>query len=118
MGDRQSTQIVNSYFNIVVQYGDKHEVLSFNDLIEIKFDGLKEPDVKLRNPEYDITRSMKKAMHSFNNTDNLFATLKEKVKFVSYVSEQQLPAQLKTLHQDIKVALTEYEKEVGWQIRI
>lgn len=118
IADRHSAAMVNSYFNIVVQYGSKYEVLGFNDLIAVKHDGHSKVEVLLKNLEYDITRSIKKVLHSFNNTDNLFAGLDHPIKFVAYVSEQSLPDQLATLNDDIKVALNEYKQEAQAKLEV
>ena len=82
MSDRHSASIVNSYFNIVVQYGDQQKILGFNDLIDVKHSGVGEPEVRLRDFEYSITSNIKMAYSSFNNTDNFFANLKRNIKFV------------------------------------
>ena len=113
VADRHSASMLSSYFNIVVQYGDQFEVLGFDKLIEIKQDGHSGIDVQLRNLEYDITRSIQKVLHSFNNTDNLFASLKNPVKFVGYISESTLPDELKQLTKDMKKSLQAYEEKSG-----
>ena len=118
VADRHSASMLSSYFNIVVQYGDQFEVLGFEELIEIKHDGVGEVDVQLRNLEYDITRSIKKVMHSFNNTDNLFANLKNPVKFVGYISESGLPQQLQTLYGDVKKSLSKYKEKSGGKLEL
>lgn len=116
--DRHSASMVNSYFNIVVQYGDQFEVLNFDDLIEIKYDGMGDIDVRLRNLEYDLTRSIKKAVQAFKNNDNLFASLKRPVKFVGYVSEKGLPKELDSLYGELKKALDEYKKQAGDKLSV
>lgn len=116
--DRSSVSIVNSYFNIVVQYGDQFEVLGFDDLIEYKHDGMGRMDVRLRNPEYDIGRAIRKTLQAFKNTDSFFAKLDHPIKFVAYVSEAKLPKQLKTLTGDIKKSLTEYQKSAGNKLTV
>ncbi|MFB3064179.1 MAG: Gldg family protein, partial [Gammaproteobacteria bacterium] len=52
--------VVNSYFDILIQYGDQHQVLGFSDLIEVKMQSEADLEVELRNPEYDLTQSIKK----------------------------------------------------------
>ena len=59
VADRYQSSIVSSYFNVLIQYGDQYEVLSFNDLIEIKAQSETDVDVQLRNPEHDLTRALK-----------------------------------------------------------
>ena len=51
--------VVNSYFDLVIAYGDEYEVLSFNDLIEVKSTVRGDPEVLLNNPEYAITSAMR-----------------------------------------------------------
>jgi ABC-2 type transport system permease protein len=117
IADRHSAAMVSSYFNIVIQYGDQFEVLGFEDLIDVKQISMN-IDVKLRNLEYDVTRSIKKVMNSFQNTDNLFAALKSNVKFVGYVSPGTLPAQLATLNNEVKTALDEYQKNSAGKLEV
>ncbi|MFH1131549.1 MAG: Gldg family protein, partial [Pseudomonadota bacterium] len=45
--DRHETAVVNSYFTVLLKFGDKYEKLSFEDLIEVKVTGIKEIEVKL-----------------------------------------------------------------------
>lgn len=116
--DRHSASVLASYFNIVVQYGDKFEVLGFQEMIDVKHDGMNTPEVRFRNLEHDITASIKKAIHSFNNTDSLFASLKEPVDFIAYVSEDSLPEQLSSLTSEIKTSLEQYEKEAAGKLRV
>ncbi len=51
---RRETSIINSYFDILVRYGDQSTVLNFQDLIQV--DSLRDGTVQvsLRNPEYDL----------------------------------------------------------------
>lgn len=116
--DRSSVSMVNSYFNIVVQYGDQFEVLGFDDLIEVKYDGMGHIDVQLRNLEYDITRAIKKTLQAFKNTDSFFAKLDHNIKFVAYVSESKLPKQLQTLNGDVKKSIEEYKKSSGGKLEV
>jgi len=119
IADRYSASLVNSYFNIVVQYGNQFEVLGFNDIIDVKHDArMKEPEVRLRNLEYDLTRLIKKTMFSFNNTDNLFASLEKSVNFVAYISESSLPDKLKELTKDIKASLENYKKNAQGKLEL
>ncbi len=117
IADRHSAAMVSSYFNIIVQYGDQFEVLGFEDLIDVKQSGM-EIDVQLRNLEYDVTRSIKKVMGSFQKADNVFAALKDQVKFVGYVSEGTLPPQLAALQSEVKKSLDEYQKNSAGKLTV
>ncbi len=103
---KYEASLVNSYFDILIQYGDKYEVLNFQDLIEVQLKGEGELNVELRNPEYDITRSIKKVLYGFQTREHLFASLKEPVTFVGYISEdQKLPEQLQNYKQELSKLL-------------
>ncbi len=41
--DRYQSSIVNSYFNLLVPYGDQYQTLGFRDLIEVKDNGANAP---------------------------------------------------------------------------
>ena len=48
VADRYQASVVNSYFDVLVEYGDEYEVLSFADLIEVKAGTETELDVRLK----------------------------------------------------------------------
>ncbi|MBE0583325.1 MAG: Gldg family protein, partial [Desulfofustis sp.] len=102
--------VTNSYFHILVQYGDQFETLGFRDLIEVKMRGEQDFDVELRNPEYDLTRTIKKVLYSYQAGGNLFAGLGKDIRFTGYISpEQRLPEQLRSLKRDLAALLEELE---------
>ncbi len=95
VADRYQSSIVSSYFNILLQYGDEYHVLGFRDLIEVKARSEADIDVQLRNPEYDLTRAIKKILNSYQAGGNLFDTIKGELTLNAYVSaDSTLPAQL------------------------
>jgi ABC-2 type transport system permease protein len=102
--------VVNSYFDLVVKYGDQFERLGFQDLIEVKVRGETDLDVRLRNPEYDITRSIKKALYGYQGGGDLFSGLPKPVKLLAYVSDPQtLPEPLPALSADLDAILKDLE---------
>ncbi|MDD9951573.1 MAG: Gldg family protein [Zetaproteobacteria bacterium] len=112
--DRHSAQLISGYFNIVVQYGDQHEVLGVKELVEIKSGKAGQSlDVKLRNMEYDITRAAKKTIQSFANAGDFFARMTEPVKMVAYVSENTLPQQVKGVWTNLKQAAEKMSTKGG-----
>jgi ABC-2 type transport system permease protein len=111
IADKYQAALVNSYFDILIKYGDKYEVLGFRDLIELKAGADGDLEVQLRNPEYDITRSIKKVLYGFQSVDNLFASLKNPVKFIGYISDQsKLPGGLAEFSGVVKKVLEELQK--------
>lgn len=92
VADKYQASLVNSYFDVLIQYGDQYQVLGFRDLIEVKSTGEAQMDVELRNPEYEITRSIKKVLYEYQSSGDLFSELKNKIRFIGYFSaEARLP---------------------------
>ncbi len=102
--------VVNSYFDLVVKYGDQFERLGFQDLIEVKVRGETDLDVRLRNPEYDITRSIKKVLYGYQGGGDLFTGLPSPVKLLAFISgPESLPEPLPSLSSDLQDLLQELE---------
>ena len=92
MASRYEAGVVNSYFDLVIAYGDEHEVLSFGDLIEVKSSSRGDPEVLLNNPEYAITGALRKVIGSFRAGGDIYSDLPSAVSFKAYVSPaDQLP---------------------------
>jgi ABC-2 type transport system permease protein len=93
---KYQTALVNAYFDIVVQYGDEYERLSYRDLIEIKVVSETDLEVRLRNPEYDITRAIRKVVQAWRGGGDVFAELREPVTLHLYLSApERLPEPLR-----------------------
>ena len=87
--------VTNSYFDILIQYGDQFETLGYGDLIEVKAKSGTDYDVELRNPEYDITRSIKKVLYGYQGSGDLFLNIQMPVTFTGYLSpDAELPDEL------------------------
>ena len=89
---RLDVEVVNSYFSILIKYGDQFEVLSFQDLIDVSATGYDDVDVRLRNPEYDLTRAIKKVSTGFQTLDVVFASLEEPAKLQAFITPDTLPS--------------------------
>lgn len=114
VADRHQASLVNSYFDVLIQYGDEYEVLGFRDLIEVKVEGETQMDVQLTNPEFDITRSIKKVMYGFQGGSSVFANIAEPVEFVGYISaDETLPEPLSVLKGELRGVLDELGLESG-----
>ncbi|WP_062058981.1 Gldg family protein [Cellvibrio sp. OA-2007] len=117
--DRYQASVVNSYFNVLVQYGDEYQVLGFRDLIEIKTSGETDLDVKLRNPEHDLTRAIKKVLHSYQAGGNLFDTVKGELVFNAYVSaDSVLPQQLQNFKRTVETELKQQQEKSANRLRV
>jgi ABC-2 type transport system permease protein len=102
--------VVNSYFDLVVKYGDQFERLGFQDLIEVKVRGETDLDVRLRNPEYDITRAVKKVLYGYQGGGDLFAGIKGPVRLRAFVSSpDHLPEPLPALRTELEGVLADLQ---------
>ena len=111
---RYQTAITNSYFDILVKYGDEVATLGFRDLIEVKSESDTKLAVELRNPEHDITRTIKKVMYSYQAGGDLFAAIGGPVVFHGYFSpDARLPQQLVELKSSLDAVLADFKQQAG-----
>ncbi|MDR2550346.1 MAG: Gldg family protein [Desulfobulbus sp.] len=111
---RYQTAVTNSYFDILIKYGDEFVTLGFRDLIEIKSEGDTKLEVELRNPEHDITRAIKKVLYSYQGGGNLFAGIGAPVAFHGYISpDAKLPQQLVELKKSLNAVLADFKQQAG-----
>ncbi len=104
--------VVNSYFDVLVQYGGQYEKLGFRDLIEIKAAGETDLDVRLRNPEYDLTRTIKKVLYGYQGGGDLFQGLTRPIVLHGYISPAaMLPEPLPALRADLERVAEEMQSE-------
>lgn len=115
VSSRTEEAVVNSFFHILVKYGDTFEVLSFGDLIEVHAD---ESDVvvRLRNLEYDITRAIKKASEGFSSIEAVLARNEANVKLTAYVTPGQLPPEFAEVPARIKKVADELAEKSGGRL--
>ncbi len=119
VADRYQSALVNSYFQILIQYGDEYQVLNFRDLIEIKQQGERQLDVELNNPEYQLTRSIKRVMSSFQGGGDLLAGLSKPLIWHGYISaDSQLPEFLQEFKQQVKSLGQELEASSGGKLSL
>lgn len=115
--DRYQTSLVNSYFDLLVQYGDKHEVLRFPDLIEVK-GGRSGTEVRLRNLEYDLARSIKRVLYGFQDIGALFAGIERAVEFEGFISsDEKLPRSMAAFRTELASSLDALREESGGKFR-
>jgi ABC-2 type transport system permease protein len=103
--------IVNAYFAIAIEYGDQHEVLGIDDLIQVRSLDVGEVDITLRNPEYALTKSIKKAVSSFSSVESLFAATPGKVKLTAYITPSTLPDNWRDADTKLKKVVDELVQE-------
>jgi len=113
---RYEAAVVNSYFNILVKYGDQYVTLGFNDLIEARTRPDGQLEVSLRNLEYDLTRSIKKAVYGFESLDLIFARLDKPMQLTALLTPAALPTQLAGLPQAISEVGRALAEESGGKL--
>ena len=119
VADRYQASVVNSYFNVLVQYGDEYQILSFRDLIEVKTDSEPDIDVQLRNPEHDLTRAIKKVLQSYQAGGNLFDTVKGELTFTAYISaDANLPQPLKDFKAVIQTEIKKQQEKSSNRLKV
>lgn len=106
VADRYQSAIVSSYFAILIKYGSEYKVLSFQDLIEVKANNGTDIQVRLRNPEYDLTRTIKKVVDSYQSEGNLFSRVDGKLTLKAYLSaDGALPPKLAEFKKTVKTVV-------------
>ncbi len=108
---KYQASVTNSYFNILVQYGDEFQTLGYQDLIEVKQAGETNLDVNLRDPEYEITRAIKKAIEGYRGSGDTLSSIPQKVQLQAYISsEDKLPDPLPKLRTDLEELVADYKR--------
>jgi len=115
---KYQASVVNSYFDILIAYGDQFQVLHFRDLIDVKQNGESSLNVELKNPEYALTSAIRKALLSYQAGGGVFDTLKQPVTFTGYISaSNNLPEPLQAARLALTAALDEIARESGGRFK-
>jgi len=119
VADRYQASIVSSYFDVLVKYGDEHQVLGFRDLIEVKAKGDVDLDVQLRNPEHDLTAAIKKVLYAYQAAGNLFETVNSELTLNAYISaDDKLPKKLAEFVPTVKEVLEDYAQRSEGRFKV
>jgi len=111
--------VISSYFDVLIRYGDQTQKLGFRDLIELKAHGERDLEVRLRNPEYDLTRAIKKVLYAYQAGGDLFSGLSKPVVFRGFISSaDRLPKPLPDLRKNLEVVLEELKQKSGEKFSI
>jgi ABC-2 type transport system permease protein len=105
---RYEASVINSYFDLLLQYGDQSVTLGFNDIIEVDSQRMGSVDVRLRNLEYDLTANIKKVVYGFQNIDAVLASLPEPVEVTVYMTPNTLPDWLQEAPTTIDAVLKDF----------
>ena len=113
IADRYESSVINSYFDILIQYGDQSTVLTFQDLISIEGNRDGSFNVKVQNMEYDLTSNIKKIVYGFQNVDAVLASLSEPVEMNIYITPETLPETLLDVPATIEKVAQEIAERSG-----
>ena len=108
---RYEASLINTYFDILIRYGDQTTTLNFRDLIETQSNRDGSIDVHLRNLEYDLTRSIKKVVYGFQSVDSVLAAMSDPVRLTLVVTPGTLPEQLASAPDTIQAVAQDIEKQ-------
>ncbi len=112
--NKYQASVTNSYFNILVKYGSEYQTLGFRDLIEVKQAGETGIAVNLRDPEFEITRAIKKVLDSYRGGGDVFGGLSGPVQLEAFVSApDKLPDPLPELLNGLKDLIKDYSASSG-----
>jgi ABC-2 type transport system permease protein len=110
--NRYERSVVNTYFHLVVAYGDQHQVIDLTGLLRNNGSGT----WYLDNLEYEITKTIRKVAYSFQSLDGLFASMRGQIQFTAYVTPDTLPAQWKEVPALVEKLAKEYEGQSGGKL--
>lgn len=113
---RYESSVINSYFDLLIRYGDQHELLNFQDLVEVDQGAGNQVDVRLRNLEYDLTRAIKKTVYGFQSLDSAFAGIQEPMKLTAFITSKTLPTGLEQVPQTVDKVATALAQQSGGKL--
>lgn len=113
---RYETSVINSYFHILIRYGDQNVVLSFDDLIDVTPHTDRQADVALGNLEYDLTSAVKKVVYGFQSVESVLAAQAEPVQLTLYATTATLPPDLVAAQQTIETVANDIAAKAGGKL--
>jgi ABC-2 type transport system permease protein len=113
---RHEKSVVNSYFHILIKYGDKYEVLSFADLIDVRVEG-QDVEVGLRNLEYDLTRTIKRVTQDFQSLSAIFAKMPTEARLTAYITPETLPEEYKEMPDRFRTVIRKLQEQSGGKLK-
>ncbi len=108
--------VVNAYFAIAIEYGDQHAVIGLDDLIAVRVMDIGELEISLKNPEYQLTKTIKKTVAEFSSVDQLFASTAGKIQLTAYITPKTLPENWKDGPAKVQKVVDELTKQAGGKL--
>jgi ABC-2 type transport system permease protein len=109
--NRHETAVVDTYFQVLVAYGDQHEVI---DLISLLRDS--GGSLYFDNLEYEITKVIRKVVYGFQSIDALFASMPGQMQLTAYMTPETLPEQWKDIPKHLATVVKELEAQSGGKL--
>ena len=91
VADRYESSVINSYFDILVRYGDQSVTLGADDLISLTAHRDGGVEVGFRNLEYDLTSAIKRVVYGFQSVEAILSSLDEPAHLRLIVTPALLP---------------------------
>jgi ABC-2 type transport system permease protein len=113
---RNEKTVINAYFAIAIEYGDQHAVIGLNELIAVRQLDIGDIEISLKNPEYQLTKTIKKTVAEFSSVDQLFASTAGKIQLTAYITPKTLPEQWKDGPAKLKKVVDELTKQSGGKL--
>ena len=117
VAERHAAGVVNAYFTILVRYGDEFVTLGFDDLVQREFRSSGQLDLKLRDLEYDITRSIKRTVDGFKNQGAVFSSLEEPLNLTLFATVELLPEEWQRVPERFEWAASNIAEGAGGKLR-
>ncbi len=108
--------VVEAYFTIAIEYGDHHAVLKLDDLVQVRAMDVGEVEITLKNPEYEISRTIKKTVSEFASVDAMFASMPGKVQLTAYLTPKSLPENWKDGPKKLADVVDKLKKQSGGKL--
>ena len=108
--------VINAYFAVAIEYGDQHAVIGLDELIAVRAVDVGEVEVSLKNPEYQLTKTIKKTASAFSSVDALFASTPGKIQLTAYITPKTLPEAWKDGPAKLKKVVDELSKQAGGKL--
>ena len=108
--------LINAYFAVAIEYGDQHAVIGLDELISVRQVDIGDLEISLKNPEYQLTRTIKKTVSEFSSVDALFASTPGKVQLTAYITPKTLPDNWKDGPAKLAKVVDELSKQAGGKL--
>jgi ABC-2 type transport system permease protein len=108
--------LINAYFAIAIEYGDQHAVIGLDEMISVRVLDIGELEISLKNPEYQLTKTIKKTVSEFSSVDALFSSTPGKIQLTAYITPDTLPENMKDAPAKLQKVVEELTKQSGGKL--